>query len=279
MSGWSSQFDFSAPFWDEFRPLLQQLGGPGFPGADTLCRLLPDGLTSHGGGAIRFVAANELPAADYEQHIYTTGEVSTRENNWHDLFNAMMWSRFPHLKAAMNAMHVRRQKSRLEGGRGKQRDALTLLDESGAIVVGWEKKHLESAARHDWHGIFQAGPFEASTSESRGGLRIFLCGHALLEKFLRPYKAITAKILLIHLNKEEFSQSQATLMSGLDLVLAEELMGGRILRGPEDLSPLPLTGIPGWWKDTQDSDFYADERVFRPPRKGLVPAPIFHLPR
>jgi len=38
------------------------------------------------------------------------------------------------------------------------------------------------------------------------------------------------------------------------------------LRGPRDLQPLPLKGIPGWAAENQDPAYYRDERQFRPGR-------------
>ena len=274
MKDWRSEFDFSRPCWDDFRAPLQQLQGPQFPSADDLCHLLPDTLSSHGGHAIRFVAASRLPDADYERQIYATGEVSTREDNWHDLFNALVWSRFPRLKAAMNALHVREEMLQKRSTRGRLRDALTLLDESGAIAVSADQNLLSSLARHDWLRIFQKGVFQPVSEGGQGKLRIFLCGHALLEKFLQPYKAITAQVLLVQLSAPAFSQERESLRQSLDQVLADELLAGRLLDSPRSLSALPLMGIPGWWPGGTNKDFYDDRRVFRFLRDGVEPAPI-----
>src|SRR5690349_17510328 len=32
---------------------------------------------------------------DYETRCFLTGELETRENSWHDLFNALVWLTFP----------------------------------------------------------------------------------------------------------------------------------------------------------------------------------------
>jgi len=277
MKDWRSQFDFSQPFWDDFRAPLQRLQGPQFPDAVDLLRLLPDSLSSHGGHAIRFVAASELSPAEYERHIYTTGEVSTREDNWHDLFNALVWSRFPRLKVAMNAVHVEEHNSQDGNVRGKKRDALTLLDESGAIVVCADQNLLSSLARHDWLRIFQKGVFQPVSEGGQAKLRIFLCGHALLEKFLQPYKAITAQVLLVQLSAQAFSQERKGLRQSLDQVLADELRAGRLLDSPRSLSALPLMGIPGWWPYGTNKDYYADQKVFRVLREGVDPAPIINI--
>src|SRR5688572_3248781 len=44
-----------------------------------------------------------LDGMHYEQRIYQRGQIATRENNWHDLFNAMMWLKYPRIKSALNS--------------------------------------------------------------------------------------------------------------------------------------------------------------------------------
>ena len=34
--------------------------------------------------------------------------------------------------------------------------------------------------------------------------------------------------------------------------------------------PLPVLGVPGWWRDNGDPAFYADAAVFRPLRDGQI---------
>jgi len=271
MENWPSSIELSRPHWDDYREQLQQLGGALFPGSRELNQLLPNKLCSLGGSSIRFVPACDIPALPYEQHIYTTGEVSTRENNWHDLFNALAWSRFPRSKVAMNAVHFRELDSGGKGSRGKQRDALTLFDESGVIVCSNNQVLLEALARRDWNRIFrtEAGAWEAEIS-------LFVVGHALLEKFLRPYKAITAQALLLQLDQVQMEQSREALSGSLDEWMSERLLAGSLLDAPASLSPLPLMGIPAWWPGgEQNSDFFADQNVFRPLPEGGRVAPVY----
>src|SRR5262249_50704369 len=59
--------------------------------------------------APRFVAQTPELLRDglhYEQRIAQRGEIATREHNWHDLLNAMIWLRFREIKAALNARQV-----------------------------------------------------------------------------------------------------------------------------------------------------------------------------
>ena len=273
MNHWRSGLELSRPFWEDYRDGLLSLDGESFPGTRKLNTLLPAGLCSRSERPIRFVPANQLPGVEYEKHIFCTGEVSTREKSRHDLFNALVWSRFPSLKVAMNAVHFRELGSGQEGRRGKQRDALTLFDESGVIVVSSVKENLDALARRDWNFVFRE-----NASAWYDEIKVFVPGHALLEKFPQPYKSLTAHALLMRLDDSLLERPRATLLQMLDEMLAERLLAGSILDSPSSLSPLPLMGIPGWWSPPeQNDDFYADRQVFRPPHGNSRKAPVWLL--
>jgi hypothetical protein len=210
---------------------------------------------------------------DYERHVFETGEVPTRAGDWHDLFNALAWCRWPRLKAAMNALHYRHLEDGEGGRRGPVRDALTLLDESGALVVSGEPALLEALAGRCWYEAFVGlrGAWEQS--------RCLLCGHALLEKLRAPYKGITAHALLLLVDTPDVDGGDGRLLPRLDAAVAGALLDGCLDAGPAVLSPLPLAGIPGWWPAPQDAEFYADRRVFRPPpvRSDWRPASLLRL--
>ena len=63
-----------------------------------------------------------------------SGEVHTRPENHHDLFNALCWLAFPRTKARINALHAA-EIPREGGRRGRLRDLLTIFDEGGALVA------------------------------------------------------------------------------------------------------------------------------------------------
>jgi len=254
MPNWKAHIDLEHPCWAAYRELLERLPNGAFPDPVSLSALLPDGLKSAGGKRICFRPAAELPGVAYEKHIFETGEVSTRAENWHDLFNALAWMRFPALKAAMNAMHYRHLDEAHDGRRGRQRDALTLLDESGALVLSTDGPLREALCKKDWSRAFE------KLRGSWSSTVVLVAGHAMLEKFLSPYKAMTAQALFLDLPAE-------TPVREVDALLADRLLGEDLLVSTRDLSPLPLAGIPGWWPgEPQDEAFYADTGVFRPAR-------------
>ena len=253
MQNWKSHIDLEHPCWDGYRVLVNRLPDGDFPSPGALSRLLPPGQAGAAGRWVRFRPAADIPGVAYEKHIFETGEVSTRENNWHDLFNALVWCRFPYLKTAMNEVHYRHLGEEQEGRRGRRRDALTLLDESGVVVFSGDEGLLSALRARDWESAF------VNRRGSWGEAGIMVCGHAILEKFLAPYKSLTAHALLMPLHG-------AVCAADFDAMLAEGVRDGSLPSTTRDLSPLPLMGIPGWWAGgDQDEEFYADRDVFRIP--------------
>lgn len=259
---------FTHPAWRPYRPILRRLPGAVMQRPEQLTRLLPPQTRTSSGWPVRFVNQALLTPENYEQRALQSGVVSTRAGNLHDLCNALVWCRLPATKAAINHLHCHSRPTHEAGSRGALRDALTLLDESGLLVVSEHGPLLRALQRKDWQAAFV---------EHRRFWRhsmTLVCGHALLEKLLNPFKSITAKTLLIRLPKGHTVNWQQ-----LDATLARQLMARRWLRRPPDLAPLPVAGIPGWWQaGRQDQHFYADQAVFRPPAAGFVAAPLRRWP-
>jgi len=269
----NTHFDPEQPYWLDYLPFIRQLNGHQFPACERLNSLLPEGLNSHGGHMIRFTPSTGLDDLAYEQRIYSSGMISTRPDNWHDLFNAMVWMRFPHIKTAMNALHHRAWGQSSKGSRGQLRDALTLFDECGVIVFSQHEELLTALSNRQWPTAFQQ-----LKSRWDQDFPLVIIGHAMLEKYLSPYKSMTAKALLIQITPPSGNMSRDDLLAFLDLEIADQLLAGRLLTKPACLAPLPLAGVPGWWPDSeQDDQFYDDTQVFRPPAADLKPAPVSRL--
>ncbi len=266
------RFDPVLPYWQDILPLLNQLSGQGFPDCDRLSALLPKGLHSHGGHRIRFTDSRQLDDGGYEHRIYSTGQVSTRPGSWHDLFNALIWMRFPHIKTAMNCLHFQAGAEQKSGRRGAVRDALTLFDECGVIVFSNRREILEALAQRRWSEAFLDEEFRASVG-------IAVVGHAMLEKYLAPYKSMTAKALLLHTCTEFMRKPRKDQLGFIDREVAKKMLDQQVLSEPACLSPLPLAGVPGWWlKAEQESDgFYDDLQVFRPPSESMRRVPVINI--
>jgi hypothetical protein len=265
-------FDLKLPYWRDYLGLIEPLAGPDFPDCDSLNALVQNDLHTQSGKQIRFVDSDQLDEQPYEQRIFEFGQVSTRKNSWHDLFNALVWLRLPAVKSAMNARHIQAWPQSGDAGRGPARDALTLFDECGVIICTSDLAVLEGIAEHRWKDVFQ----QSWNDRLEGPV---VCGHAMLEKFLTPYKSMTAKALLLHADCLEPEFSRASLLTLLDQAVATAITRQQVLNEPACLAPLPLAGIPGWWpvKQQRNPYFYDDPAVFRPARPGQQPAPIFRL--
>jgi hypothetical protein len=272
MNQWRSGIDLEARYWADYCQLLNRIACEDFPTASDLNHLKPEALLNCQGLPISFVDSRSVSGTSYEEHIFNNGEVSTRERNWHDLFNALVWMHYPALKASMNELHHRAMQEQTPG-RGKQRDALTLFDECGVIIVSHETRFLDAVSNRNWKDTFDGG-----SDRWRSHYRVFVTGHAMLEKFLQPYKAMTANALLVRITKQEFKLERDPLRAKLDACLAQQILSGRMCRTSNDLSPIPLMGIPGWWQESDlDDAFYADEKVFRPAPQGYQAAPVFSI--
>ncbi len=199
-----------------------------------------------------FVPQDDLPGGTaYEAHVYSTGRVPTRDNT-HDLFNGLVWQGCPKAKARVNELQAQQiGRNGVQPVRGAVRDALTLLDENGALLMAppvlWD-----SLRDRRWHTLF------VDLRHHWRQARMLIFGHALLEKLLVPRKDLTAHVYLPrtpHPDPEADAQA-------LDTWLADDLTPDHLAAKP--FTPLPVLGIPGWWPANENFSFYDDSLVFRP---------------
>ena len=239
---------------------LDQLLSPrqftGWPGPDTLDALLP------AGAGVRFVRQRDdekLSGHDYERRIHERGEVPTRPENWHDLFNAMAWVLFPAAKRAINDMHV--ADGSFAGQRSARRDALTLFDECGVVLATTDETFRDVHRAHRWQEMFWR-------RRERWGrdIRAMIFGHGLYEQCLRPYVGLTAKACYLTVQADWFERPLRARYEIADRLLAESVRTR--LTSTKELLPLPLLGVPGLWPANCNEDFYGNEAYFRPRRSA-----------
>lgn len=218
-------------------------------------------LQNHRGLPIHFVPQAELPAGTaYEAFISATGNVPTREN-LHDFFNALVWLSFPRIKTQLNALQAAEiAKSAVSISRGKLRDAATLFDENAAIFIAHDRELIDALREHRWNGLFIS-----RRAEFERCCEVWLFGHALMEKLVSPYKAITAHTWVVVGSDEFLAMSVLDKRKWIDEIVARQLANGLVA---SDFTPLPVLGVPSW-SPSQNSDFYADVMVFRP-KKNLI---------
>lgn len=260
-----SQIDWSRPWYDTVRPAFDRLALGGDAFLDAFNRSAGTlGLRNHQGLPLRFVPQEALPEGTaYEEFIGATGQVPTREN-LHDFFNGLVWQSFPLIKRQLNALQAAQiAQAGIGKSRGPARDAATIFDENAALLLVREgsagralvdalRAHGWVAALHDKRAMFD------------GDVRIWLFGHALMEKLVAPRKAITAHTRVIFAGDDVLALAPDAQRAWIDAQVAQQLAAEGLTTA--GFTPLPVLGVPGWWPG-QDLDFYLDTSIFRPKRE------------
>jgi hypothetical protein len=261
------------PPFDALRPALEQLPLDHWPTHDALTRAA-GGVTLASGAPLSFVPPRATSAearSYYELHIAATGEVETRERNWHDLFNALVWITFPRAKARINAQHA----AMLEAGgasesrqRSPARDALTLFDEGGIVVASSSSALLRLIYEFRWKELFWSRREELARHVDFAGF-----GHAMYEQSLAPFIGMIAKTVFLPVEEGFTSQPWHARRERIDGMLEAHFADPSRFASPRLMAPMPVLGIPGWYRDSAREAFYDDPRHFRGPRPH-APRPL-----
>jgi hypothetical protein len=263
-----AEIDWDRPWFGTVRPAASgmDLGGASVIAEfNRIARALA--LHNHRGLPLQFVPQADLPEGRaYEEFIGAEGKVPTRDN-LHDFFNGLVWLSFPRIKQQLNALQAAQiARDGIGKSRGPARDAATIFDENAALLVlrdNAEGAALEDALRnHRWNEAFveRAGMFGRDA-------QVWLFGHALMEKLVAPYKAITAHTRIVRAPDHWFESSGMERCAWIDETVATQLAEEGLSNA--GFTPLPVLGIPGWWPQ-QDKEFYDDATVFRPRRKAAA---------
>lgn len=227
---------------------------------------LADGLQNARGVPIRFVDAPEsVSAMQYESQIAETGQVATRERNWHDFFNACVWLAFPASKGAISDLHaglLRKRGDAESRARSVERDVLTLFDEGGIVIACADSTLSDAIREFRWRELF----WERRT-DCTERLRCFLFGHAQLEKALDPYVGVTARAIIIPVGEVFLAASRAAQIETLDQHVARWLREPANLSSTRNLCPFPHLGLPGWFAPNESAMFYDKTDYFRSGRQ------------
>jgi len=243
----------TAPMYAPLAPAISKLPRDRWPSHADLTAAAA-GIATSRGTALRFVPPREhtnRERAYYELHIAQTGEVETRADNWHDLFNALAWIAYPRAKAMINAQHAAILEERGEPEakrRGSERDALTLFDEGGIAVISSDPGLLPLIVGFEWKELFWH-----RRAELERHMRFAAFGHALFEKALEPHLGMVAKTVFI----------RGDLDADVDAALAQHFSDRARFLSPRAMAPMPILGIPGWHPGTADEGFYDDRSHFR----------------
>lgn len=266
----------------DWREARERLGAAIYaPLREALARLPPDrwpdradltalarGVATSRGQPVRFIAPRERTDRErryYEQHIAASGEVETRAENWHDLFNALVWVTFPRAKAAINAQHAAILDERGESEsrrRSPERDALTLFDEGGVAVACSAPHLLKLMVDFEWKEVFWN-----RRDELLATTRFFAFGHGCYEQSLAPYIGMVAKTVFVTVEGSFLRLPADEQLARTDALLAAHFSDRRNFPSPKAMAPMPVLGVPGWHPATDTESFYDDASHFR--SKGL----------
>jgi hypothetical protein len=243
-----------------------------------LCRRWPDlpflqsmcderGIMNARGVPLRLVSERSDKA--YEARIYADAEMHVRQGLWHDLFNLLAWLAFPETKAALNARHCDRGDAdpptfhppRVP--RSRVRDALTLLDENGAIVASSDAGLLDLVRAFEWKQLFWHQRARLLRS-----MQVFTIGHGLAEQALAPYIGLCAHSVLLAVPADFDCLTRAQQVTAIDTLAARLVRRGDSFVTPQALAPLPVLGMPGWWPDNAHESFYDNVAYFRTGRRA-----------
>lgn len=268
---WNPAALLQSPLLAPLHPLLSCLTSVQFPTLSDYNELLECCQTDicvQQGHHVRFVPQKTGKMgfeAQYEPRCYLTGEVQTRSDNFHDLFNALVWLTFPKAKAAINNRHYHAL-TNVDGSessqRGRVRDMTTLLDESGVVVVCANAELAELLRTFQWKELFWKQRVQL---EATMGFYIF--GHGLYEKAMKPYVGMTGQGLIINAEPDFFLWDMATRMAYLDKRVAEYLNDSQRCVSPRELNPVPLLGVPGWDIQNNNAAYYDNSQYFRAGRR------------
>ncbi len=273
---WNPLALLQSPLFTPLHPALEHFAGAPFPSLLDWNRLLAarPAIQVQSGRALRFVAQEQGRLgfeSQYEPRCYLNGEVQTRENNWHDLFNALVWMAFPRAKAAINARHYRaltapdQHPDAGTSQRGGVRDMATLLDESGVIVACAATELADLLRAFRWKELFWQ-----RREQVRSGMEFYVFGHGLHEKALQPYVGMTGQGLVLLVEPEFFTWPLPERLALLDRRVAEYLDNPEHCHSTRELHPVPLLGVPGWSADNEHAAYYDNARYFRTGRGVLA---------
>jgi hypothetical protein len=252
-----------SPLFAPLAPSLAALPAGRWPSHVELTALAHGCATSRG-MPLRFVPPREHTDRErryYEAHIAQTGEVETRPENWHDLFNALVWIAFPKAKAAINAQHAAILEERGEEEsrrRSPERDALTLFDEGGVIVASSAEEFTRLIVDFEWKELFWN-----RRAELRRKVRFLGFGHAMFEQALDPYLGMVAKTLFVPVPDAFLALPLEEQVAQCDGLVAAHFADRARFRSPKMMAPMPILGVPGWHPGTAREDYYDDPVHFR----------------
>ncbi len=263
---WNADFLNKSPIFSDLKLLLQDVNWADWPGCSGLMALLKSPITLASGLTLDMKPQDDslpFPEMGYEERVFKTGIISTREQSWHDLFNAFIWILFPQTKIFLNQLHMQELHKQLGKKRTPTRDAITHLDESGIIIASTDTQLLQSLKNHQWQQAFvkNRSCWLLGDQQNTGA---FVFGHGMYEKAFKPFIGFTGKAYCLTVPDDFFSLSKIEQYKALDVLLRDDIKKHNRLADSRSLSPLPILDVPGWYSANSNPEFYNNKDYFRP---------------
>ena len=258
---WDSNFLNNSLIFADLKVLLRNTPLNDWPGCHGLLELLPQPVILSSGFVLDMKPQDDTlpyPEMAYEERVYKKGIISTREQNWHDLFNAFIWLLFPKTKALLNALHMQELEQQSGNKRTPVRDAITHLDESGIIVASSDRALIKALKNHQWQDLFVR-----NRQRWWHDIGAFVFGHGMYEKAFKPFIGFTGKAYCIEVDSSFYQNDKLTQYQILDKLLSDDIKSKRSLTDSSILSPIPILGVPHWSDDNINPDYYNNQRYFR----------------
>lgn len=218
----------------------------------------------------RFAEQAQLQQHDtryYEEFIVEDKVVPTRAENWHDLYNALVWQRFPRLKWAMSKRQYSEIKRAGLHPRTKLRNYLTHLDECGLLLAVPKSKCdeaqslLTALANHQWERAFVT-----LRNDWHHCVFPLMVGHANLEMLMSPFSGLTGKWLAVVVD-DDFAKMpikhQYMHVGGIMANFVDNLTEDETGSYTPKLLPIPLLAVPAYLTDFAP-EMLKDTSYFRP---------------
>jgi hypothetical protein len=266
-SGWRPDFHAGHPAFSTIAPAAKELRDTIWPSLVALDACLANGKVRNARGSLlRVVDADATVAAapDFEARALDEARLAVRQESWHDIFNVLVWRTFPTAKAALNERHcaeLRRTPDEAKQ-RGRVRDTLTLLDESGVIVAASDATLFGLIREFRWKELFWR-----RRSELLRSVRVHVFGHAVYEKLLSPFVGMIGHAVLLEVEQTTIDAPVSARVDALDGMLGAMVADASLFESPRELQPLPVLGMPGWLSETDSAGFYDHAGYFRPGRR------------
>ena len=202
-------------------------------------------------------------ALDYEKKVVEERSIPTRLNNWHDFFNNLTWLSFPLIKQALVERSVNIRQNKLgTTQRSPQQSLLAHFDECGMLLCSTDSSYFDLVKSFSWKLLFQE-------NQLLNHVFPLVVGHGLMEKALKPYIGMTAKVIFVHVKPDFINFSLEKKIRLLDNKISTYIMSQQLPHSPQSLCPFPLLGWPNWF-DLQDDNFYNNTGYFRLERRLKV---------